>query len=134
MYIDNFPGRTRAFVKIQDGCENFCSYCLIPYARGKIKSRDPENVIEEINSLVKLGTKEIIIAGINTGTYGQDLGNINLAKLIEKIMEEDKCDELLWADINDLPEPFINYEGKFLENKMITTYDCLADGAYEKNN
>ncbi len=87
MKLDRLSQHTRGFIKIQDGCENFCSYCLIPYARGKIKSRDPQNVIDEINTLVKLGTKEIIIAGINTGTYGQDLGNINLAKLIELIME-----------------------------------------------
>lgn len=79
---------TRGFVKIQDGCENFCSYCLIPYARGKIKSRLPENVIHEINVLVQSNTKEVIISGINTGTYGQDLGYINLAGLIERIMNE----------------------------------------------
>ena len=88
MKLDRLSQHTRGFVKIQDGCENFCSYCLIPYARGKIKSRDPQNVIDEINTLVNLGTKEIIIAGINTGTYGQDLGNINLAKLIELIMDK----------------------------------------------
>ena len=87
MKLEKLSNHTRGFIKIQDGCENFCSYCLIPYARGKIKSRDPKNVIDEINKLVELGTKEIIIAGINTGTYGQDLGNINLAKLIEMIME-----------------------------------------------
>jgi len=52
---------------------------------------------------------------------------------IPKIVEEDKCDELLWADVNNLPEPFINYEGVFLEDKTITTYDCLTDGAYVKN-
>ena len=85
MQLENF-NRTRAFIKIQDGCENFCSYCLIPYARGKIKSRKPEDVIAEIEQLVMFGTKEVIIAGINTGTYGKDLGNINLAKLIELIM------------------------------------------------
>ena len=51
---------------------------------------------------------------------------------IPKIVEEDKCDELIWADINDLPEPFINYEGDFLEDRTITTYDCKTDGAYVK--
>ena len=51
---------------------------------------------------------------------------------IPRIIEEDKCDELLWADVNNLPEPFINYEGVFLEDKTITTYDCLTDGAYVK--
>ena len=48
-------------------------------------------------------------------------------------MEEDKCDELIWVDINNLPEPFINYEGAFLENRAITTYDCKNDGAYVKD-
>lgn len=86
--LDRLSNHTRGFIKIQDGCENFCSYCLIPYARGKIKSRNPNNVIEEINKLITLGTKEVIIAGINTGTYGQDLGDINLAGLIKRIMEE----------------------------------------------
>ena len=79
---------TRGFVKIQDGCENFCTYCAIPYARGPIKSRDVENVIIEIKDLVNSGVKEIILSGINTGTYGKDLGNITLAKLLEKIINE----------------------------------------------
>lgn len=79
---------TRGFVKIQDGCENYCSYCAIPYSRGKIRSRDPLNVIDEINELVKSGVKEVILSGINTGTYGTDLKDINLAKLIDRIMNE----------------------------------------------
>ncbi len=78
---------TRGFVKIQDGCENFCTYCTIPYARGPIKSRNPQDVIEEIKNLVSSGVKEIILSGINTGTYGQDLGNITLAKVLEDIIE-----------------------------------------------
>ena len=86
MKLNNLTIHTRGFIKIQDGCENFCSYCLIPYARGKIKSRLPENIIAEIEQLVMLGTKEIIISGINTGAYGRDLGYINLAKLIEMIV------------------------------------------------
>lgn len=81
---------TRGFVKIQDGCENFCTYCAIPYARGPIKSRNVQDVIEEISSLVETGVKEIILSGINTGTYGQDLGNITLAGLVEKILNSVK--------------------------------------------
>lgn len=77
---------TRGFVKIQDGCENYCSYCAIPYARGKIKSRNPLFIIDEINMLVDKGVKEVIISGINTGAYGKDLEEMNLAKLIELIM------------------------------------------------
>jgi len=77
---------TRGFIKIQDGCENFCTFCAIPYSRGPIKSRDHESIIKEINELVESGVKEVVLAGINTGTYGKDLGNISLAKLIELIL------------------------------------------------
>ena len=88
MKVSKLETHTRAFIKVQDGCENYCSYCAIPYSRGKIRSRIPDNVINEIKSLVDSGTKEVILAGINTGTYGKDLGNINLAGLIERIMTE----------------------------------------------
>ncbi|MBR2891801.1 MAG: tRNA (N(6)-L-threonylcarbamoyladenosine(37)-C(2))-methylthiotransferase MtaB [Bacilli bacterium] len=79
---------TRGFVKVQDGCENFCSYCAIPYSRGPIKSRPLESVISEIKDLVDSGVKEIVLAGINTGTYGKDLESITLAKLIDEIIEK----------------------------------------------
>ena len=86
--LDKLTHHTRGFIKIQDGCRNFCTYCAIPYARGPIKSRNPESVICEIKHLVENGVKEIIISGINTGTYGQDLGNITLASLIKQIIKE----------------------------------------------
>ena len=88
MELKSLSFHTRGFVKIQDGCNNFCSYCAVPYARGPIKSRNPESVISEIRYLVSQGVKEIILSGINTGTYGQDLGEMTLASLIEKIMTE----------------------------------------------
>ena len=99
MKVSALKTHTRGFIKIQDGCENYCSYCAIPYSRGKIRSRIPDNVIAEINGLVSNGTKEVILAGINTGTYGQDLGNINLAKLIVRIMEETKIYRLRLSSI-----------------------------------
>lgn len=86
--LDKLTHHTRGFIKIQDGCRNFCTYCAIPYARGPIKSRDPQSVICEIKHLVDGGVKEVIISGINTGTYGQDLGNITLSSLIELIIKE----------------------------------------------
>lgn len=86
--VSSLLTHTRGFIKIQDGCENYCSYCAIPFSRGKIRSRKVSDVIDEINRLTNSGTKEIIISGINTGTYGKDLGNITLAGLIERIMEE----------------------------------------------
>lgn len=64
---------SRAYVKIQDGCNNFCSYCKIPFARGKSRSRKKYNIIKEIEKLVEEGFKEVILIGINLGAYGQDL-------------------------------------------------------------
>ena len=86
MFIDSFNTRTRAFVKIQDGCENFCSYCVIPRVRGKCRSKKKDVVIDEINTLVKNGYKEIILTGIHTGNYGVDLG-ITLADLLKDIVK-----------------------------------------------
>lgn len=86
MYIKNFPDRTRAFVKIQDGCENFCSYCIIPYVRGKCRSKRFDVVLEEINDLVKNNYKEIVLTGIHTGNYGVDI-NKTFKELLEKIVK-----------------------------------------------
>lgn len=86
MYITNFPGRTRAFVKIQDGCENFCSYCIIPFARGKCRSKDKDKVISEINALVKNGYQEVVLTGIHTGNYGVDL-DTNFATLLKELVK-----------------------------------------------
>lgn len=86
MYIESFPGRTRAFVKIQDGCENFCSYCIIPYVRGKCRSKEKPLVLEEINSLVKNGYKEIVLTGIHTGNYGVDI-DTSFASLLKEIIK-----------------------------------------------
>lgn len=86
MYITNFPGRTRAFVKIQDGCENFCSYCIIPFVRGKCRSKDPHKVLQEITDLVNNGYQEVVLTGIHTGNYGVDL-NTNFATLLKDLVK-----------------------------------------------
>lgn len=88
--IKKYNHKTRGFVKIQDGCSNFCSYCAIPYARGKIRSRKKENVIDEIQTLTNHGMKEIILSGINTGTYGKDFENYSLSNLLRDIVKEVK--------------------------------------------
>jgi len=85
MCLNNF-NKTRAFVKIEDGCENFCSYCIIPYARGKVRSKDSKLVIEEITNLVKNGHEEVVLTGIHTGHYGSDLKEYNFAKLLREIV------------------------------------------------
>lgn len=78
--------RTRATLKIQEGCNKFCTYCIIPYARGPVRSRVPANAIAEAEKLVAAGYKEIILTGIHTGAYGEDLGEEwNLARLVKEL-------------------------------------------------
>ena len=86
MFIDNYNTRTRAFVKVQDGCENFCSYCIIPKVRGKCRSKNLNTAIQEIETLVKNGYQEIILTGIHTGNYGVDIGS-SFAELLENIVK-----------------------------------------------
>lgn len=86
MFITNFDNHTRAFVKIQDGCNAFCSYCIIPYTRGRIRSKNPKDIVDEITSLVENGYHEIVLTGIHTGKYGMDLENMNLEKLLRKLV------------------------------------------------
>ena len=85
-----------------------------------------------INSYVVLRRNFFEIDGKKLEPYIDYYFEISKYKGIPKIMEIDKCDELIWADVNDLPEPFINFEGDFLEDRSITTYDCKTDGAYVK--
>lgn len=86
MFLTNFKGRVRAFVKIQDGCEQFCSYCIIPYVRGKTLSKDLETTLKEIKTLLEKGYQEIVLTGIHTGRYGLDL-NTNFAHLLQEIVK-----------------------------------------------
>lgn len=91
------------------------------------------NLSDIINNYVVLRRNFFEIDGKMLEPYIDYYFEIKKYNGVPKIIEEDKCDELLWADVNNLPEPFINYEGVFLEDKTITTYDCLTDGAYVKN-
>ncbi len=86
MEISNFDNHTRAFVKIQDGCNAFCSYCIIPYTRGKVRSKNKDDVIREVTNLVNNGYKEIVLTGIHTGKYGMDLDNITLYDLLKDLI------------------------------------------------
>lgn len=86
MKLNNF-NKTRAFVKIQDGCNNFCSYCIIPYARGNVRSRCKEEIFAEIRELIGHGHSEIVLTGIHTGHYGSDLDNYSFANLLSDIVK-----------------------------------------------
>lgn len=84
--INEYQDKTRAFLKIQDGCNRFCSYCLIPFARGGVCSKEPEKILKEVKELSKNGFKEIILSGVHTASYGVDLeGNWDLVKILEEI-------------------------------------------------
>ncbi|MGF7185485.1 threonylcarbamoyladenosine tRNA methylthiotransferase MtaB [Desulfitispora alkaliphila] len=88
--FENLPlpenSRTRAFLKVQEGCNQYCTYCIVPYARGPLRSRMPNLVVEQVKELVDKGFYEIVLSGTHTGAYGKDLeGGYNLAKLIEEI-------------------------------------------------
>ncbi len=87
-----FTEKTRAVIKIQDGCDRFCTYCIIPYARGRVRSRKLENIIQEITENVKKGIKEVVLTGIHIASYGKDFKEkIELIDLLEEI---DKVDGL----------------------------------------
>lgn len=94
MEIDEYQNKTRAFLKIQDGCDRFCSYCLIPFARGPVRSKNPETVIDEVNKLSRNGYKEIILSGIHVASYGRDIGNTNLVDIIDKIESIDGVERI----------------------------------------
>jgi threonylcarbamoyladenosine tRNA methylthiotransferase MtaB len=83
--VPDFADRTRAFLKIQEGCNNFCTFCIIPWSRGLLRSRKPENVLAQARQLVAAGYQEIVLTGIHTGGYGEDLEGYSLARLLEDL-------------------------------------------------
>ena len=86
--VKEYQGKIRAFLKIQDGCNRFCTYCIIPYTRGSLASKDPRRVIQEVTKLAEDGFKEVVISGIHTASYGHDLEkNVSLVDILEQIEE-----------------------------------------------
>ncbi|API90579.1 threonylcarbamoyladenosine tRNA methylthiotransferase MtaB [Virgibacillus pantothenticus] len=85
MDVPEFSDRTRASLKIQEGCNNFCTFCIIPWSRGLLRSRDPQNVIEQAQKLVDAGYKEIVLTGIHTAGYGEDIKDYNFAMLLHDL-------------------------------------------------
>ena len=110
MVLDKFENHTRAFVKIQDGCNNFCSYCIIPYTRGNIRSKDKDIVIKEIKTLTDNGYKEVVLTGIHTGHYGQDLKNYDFSDLLLELEKIDKLERIRISsiEITELNDKFLS--------------------------
>src|SRR5690625_3104616 len=85
MDVPEFSDRTRASLKIQEGCNNFCTFCIIPWSRGLLRSRHPENVLTQARKLVEAGYKEIVLTGIHTAGYGEDMTDYNFANLLRDL-------------------------------------------------
>ena len=101
--------KTRATIKIQDGCNNYCSYCIIPYARGKIRSKPFQDVMAEVNNIVKNGYKEIVLTGIHVCSYGKDLCNISLIDVLEKLNQVEGLERIRLSSLepNIISEEFL---------------------------
>jgi len=97
--VPYFTDRTRASLKIQEGCNNFCTFCIIPWARGLMRSRDPEQVVSQATTLVNSGYKEIVLTGIHTGGYGEDLKDYNLAQLLRDLEQVENLERIRISSI-----------------------------------
>ncbi|WP_206166250.1 tRNA (N(6)-L-threonylcarbamoyladenosine(37)-C(2))-methylthiotransferase MtaB [Mammaliicoccus sciuri] len=97
--VPYFTDRTRASLKIQEGCNNFCTFCIIPWARGLMRSRDPEQVVSQATTLVDSGYKEIVLTGIHTGGYGEDLKDYNLAQLLRDLEQVENLERIRISSI-----------------------------------
>lgn len=97
--VPAFTDRTRAFLKIQDGCNNFCTFCIIPWARGLLRSRKPESVLAQARQLVEQGYKEIVLTGIHTAGYGEDLEDYSFAQLLADLIQIDGLKRLRISSI-----------------------------------
>ena len=97
--VNKLAGRTRAYLKIQDGCSQFCSYCIIPYARGPIRSRDEEDVLSEVRKLAENDFKEVVLTGIHVASYGKDTKNTNLLQVIKKVHEIEGIERIRLSSI-----------------------------------
>lgn len=102
MNLDKFENHTRAFVKIQDGCNNYCSFCIIPYSRGNVRSKEKNLVIKEISTLAENGYKEVVLTGIHTGHYGLDLHDYDFSDLLRELEKIDKLKRIRISSIESV--------------------------------
>lgn len=100
--IERCTGMTRAYIKIQDGCSQFCSYCIIPYARGPVRSRPEDEIVCEVKKLAEAGYKEVILTGIHAAAYGQDLQNTSLDRLLNRLDTIDGIERIRLSSIEPM--------------------------------
>lgn len=110
--ISQTNGKTRAFMKIQDGCDRFCTYCIIPYARGRVRSRDIDSIVDEVKKLAKNGYKEVVLTGIHVASYGKDLKDkdIKLLDVIKQINEIEEIERIRLSSVEPIlfTDEFVN--------------------------
>ncbi|HID7760806.1 TPA: MiaB/RimO family radical SAM methylthiotransferase, partial [Clostridioides difficile] len=110
--ISQTNGKTRAFMKIQDGCDRFCTYCIIPYARGRVRSRDIDSIVDEVKKLANNGYKEVVLTGIHVASYGKDLKDrdIKLLDVIKQINKIEKIERIRLSSVEPIlfTDEFVN--------------------------
>lgn len=116
--IEKVKGKTRAFLKIQEGCNQYCSYCIIPYARGPIRSRKLENIVSEVNRLAENGFKEIVLTGIHIASYGKDLKTGTLIDVIKEVHNVEGIERIRLSSV----EPTLLTEDFIREIKVLTKF------------
>lgn len=97
--IQKLADRTRAYLKIQDGCSQYCSYCIIPYARGPIRSREPQEVVAEVKRLAENGFKEVVLTGIHVASYGKDRRDTSLLDILKQVHEVEGIERIRFSSI-----------------------------------
>ena len=97
--IQKLANRTRAYLKIQDGCSQYCSYCIIPYARGPIRSREPQEVVAEVKRLAENGFKEVVLTGIHVASYGKDRRDTSLPDILKQVHEVEGIERIRFSSI-----------------------------------
>ncbi len=108
--ISGYEDKTRAFVKIEEGCTEFCSYCIIPYARGPVRSRSLESIKNEVETLARNGYKEIVLTGIHIGSYGKDLKDLSLLDAVKTVCSVDGIERVRLGSVEPrtLTDEFVN--------------------------
>ena len=119
--INKTNGKTRAFMKIQDGCDRYCSYCIIPYARGRVRSRDLESIVKEVENLASNGYKEVVLTGIHVASYGKDIkdSDIKLLDVIKQITDIEGIERIRLSSV----EPIL-FTDEFVE--AVSTMDKVC--------
>lgn len=121
--ISQTNGKTRAFIKVQDGCDRFCTYCIIPYARGRIRSRDLNSIIDEVSNLANMGYKEVVLTGIHVASYGKDLKDgSSLLTIIKAVAQIDGIERIRLSSVEPVlfTEEFVDEIKKI--DKLVPHY------------